>query len=344
MTGALIREQKIELREFPDPEPGAGRVVVRLKATTLCGSDLKMYNSTRQERQTGRDTWGYIGGHESCGVVEKLGPGTKGLKVGDRVIVYHIEGCGYCRFCTAGWMLHCESPEKVSYGYDAHGGLAPFMLAKDVNCVPLPEGLSFADGACCACGTGTAFQSLRRIAVSGCDRFVAYGLGPVGLSAVMLAAAMGAEVTGVDLVAERLKLARELGAGRVIDATKEDPVQVVREMTGGAGAETAADFSGHPDARNQALDCVGVWGRVALVGEGNATTFYPSPQILHRQLTVVGSWVYGLWQLHELTEFLVRQDLHPERMVTHRFALEEAEQAFQTFSTRRSGKVMIEFP
>jgi threonine dehydrogenase-like Zn-dependent dehydrogenase len=275
-------------------------------------------------------------------VVEELGEGVKGLKVGDRVIVYHIEGCGYCKYCKSGWMLHCKNPQKVSYGYDANGGLAPYILAKDATCVPLPDELSFEDGACCGCGTGTAFQGLRRIGVSGQDRFVAYGLGPVGLSGVMLANAMGAKVIGVDLVPERLALAKELGASVVIDASKEDPVAVVRDLTEGEGAEAATDYSGNPQARNWALDCVRIWGRVAFVGEGNKTTLKPSPQMLHRQLTVAGSWVYGLWELEELTRFLVWHDLHPERMITHRFPLEQVKAAFEMFNSRKCGEVAVQ--
>ena len=344
MKGAVVVERDVVLREFPDPEPGPGEVVVRLKATTLCGSDLSLFRASEAQRRSGRDTWGYIGGHECCGVVEELGPYAKGLKVGDRVVVYHIEGCGYCKYCTSGWMLHCINPQKVSYGYDANGGLAPFMLAKDTNCVSLPDELTFGDGACCACGTGTAYQSLRRIALSGRDRFVAYGLGPVGLSAVMLAKAMGAKVIGADLIPERLELAKDLGADSVIDVRETDPVQVVKEMTGGEGAEAAGDFSGNPQARSNALDSVRVWGRVTWVGEGNETSIYPSPQILHRQVDVAGSWVYGLWELHELLEFLAVHDLHPDRMITHHFSLDNVLDAYATFDSGKSGKVVVEFP
>jgi len=343
MKGAVILEKEVELRDFPDPQPGTGQVLVRLKATTLCGSDLHLYNSTRKQREAGRNTWGYIGGHESCGIVEKLGENTKGLAVGDRVIVYHIEGCGYCKYCTAGWMLHCVNEAKVSYGYDANGGLAPFMVANDINCVKLPDQLSFADGACCACGTGTAYQALRRLGVSGRDRFVAYGLGPVGLSGVMLAKAMGAQVIGVDVVQERVEMAARLGAKLTINASQDDPVRLIRQATEGEGAETTADFSGNPQARCNALDSARIWGRVAFVGEGNTLTVSPSPQIISRQLTIVGSWVYGISELNDLLNFLVVHDLHPENMITHRFPLDDVKQAFSTFNTRKSGKVLVEF-
>jgi len=276
MRGAvLLGDKQIELREFPDPEPGLHEVRVKTQASGLCGSELHALYQPPRARREGSSTWGFIGGHEPAGVVDKLGPGVEGLEVGDRVVVYHIQGCGHCKYCRAGWMLHCPVAKR-SYGWDIDGGHADYILVKQENAVKLPDSLTFADGACCACGTGTVFQSLRRLGISGRDRFVAYGLGPVGLSGVMLASAMGAEVIGADLVPERLELAKKLGASVVIDASKQDPVKVVMDMTDGEGAEASADFSGNPQARNNALDSVRIWGRVAFVGEGNLTTVNPS--------------------------------------------------------------------
>lgn len=158
--------------------------------------------------------------------------------------------------------------------------------------------------------SGTAYQASQRLGLSGRDRAALFGLGPVGLGGVMLAKAMGATVYAVDLVPERLELARQLGADVVIDAATDDPVAAIRDLTG---------------------------------GEGNTTTITPSPQMLHKQLTVIGSWVYGLWQPHGLADFLVRHDMHPERMVTHRFPLDQIREALQLFDTGRTGKVMIEW-
>lgn len=344
MRGAvLLGDRQVELQEFPDPQPGINQVVVRMKASGLCGSELHaLYQAPRERREATR-TWGFVGGHEPAGVVEAVGPGVAGVQPGDHVAIYHIQGCGYCKYCRSGWMLHCPNAKR-SYGWDINGGHGDFILVNEENCVKLPDFLTFADGACCACGTGTAFQALRRIGVSGRDRFVAFGLGPVGLSGVMLARAMGAEVIGVDMVPERMTLAQKLGASVVLNAAEDNVVEAIRDLTDGEGAEAAADFSGNPQARNWALDCVRIWGRVAFVGEGNLTTINPSPQMLHKQLTVAGSWVFGLWELKELVDFLARHQLHPDQMVTHRFPLEAIAEALSLFDQGRTGKVMIEWP
>jgi len=284
-----------------------------------------------------------IPGHEPCGVVEQVGPGVVSVKPGDRVSVYHIGGCGHCKYCRAGWMINCAN-EKHTYGWNANGGHADLLLADERNCVRLPDELSFADGAHCACGGGTAYQSLLRLNISGRDRFAVFGLGPVGLGAVALAKAMGATVYAVEVTPERLELGKKMGADVVINPQEQDPVAAIRDLTEGEGAEATADYSANPTARNQALDAARIRGRVAFVGEGHTTTINPSPQMLHKQLTVMGSWVCGLWEMEELVHFMVRRGVRFDKMVTHRFPLEQIDEAMRLFDTGHTGKIVIEWP
>jgi len=325
--------------EFPDPKPGPGQVVLRMKASGLCGSELHgIYQ--RDASMPGRLD-GKIPGHEPAGIVEEIGPGVTAVKPGDRVLVYHIAGCGDCKFCRAGWMINC-SVNKRSYGWDTNGGHAEYMLAEAVNCIHLPEPLTFADGAHIACGGGTAYQALSRLQLSGRDRLAIFGLGPVGLGALIEAKAMGATVYAVDLVQERVELAANLGADVALNGRDTDPLEVIAELTHGEGVETAADFSGSNAGRNNALDACGVWGRVAWVGEGHMTTVEPSPQILHKQLTVIGSWVCGLWQMEELAGFMVRKGISFGPMITHRYSLDKIDEGLVLFDGGRTGKIVVE--
>lgn len=334
-------DREVVHTDVPTPTPGPGQALVRVKASGLCGSELhSLYQVSRERKQLSafRDT---IPGHEPAGVVAAVGPHVHNVTPGDRVAVYHIAGCGECRYCRAGWMINC-STAKRSYGWDADGGHAEFILVDARNCMPLPEPLTFADGAHCACGGGTAYQALLRLGVSGRDRLAIFGVGPVGMGALLLAKAMGATVYAVDLVPERVALAQELGADVAIHAPETDPVAAIRALTGGEGVEAAMDCSADPLARNQTLDVARIWGRVVWVGEGHTTTINPSPQMLHKQLTVMGTWVCGLWQLEELMAFMVRHGLSFERMVTHRFPLSAIAEGLRRFDTRRTGKVIIE--
>jgi threonine dehydrogenase-like Zn-dependent dehydrogenase len=125
MRGVLLPGgSRVELREFPDPVPGIGQAVIRIKASSLCGSDVRAIY--REHLGKGAEGYidGIIGGHEPCGQVESVGPGVTSVRPGDRVAVYHIAGCGHCRDCRGGFMISCSSPQRAAYGWQRDGGHA----------------------------------------------------------------------------------------------------------------------------------------------------------------------------------------------------------------------------
>ena len=188
-----------------------------------------------------------------------------------------------------------------------------------------------------------AYQALRRAAVSGRDAVLVVGLGPVGLAAGLLAGALGAhQVIGADPVGSRLELATALGAVDVAVPSDEDAAQAVLDATGGYGCEVAVDCSGSAPGRALALAGSRRWGRCVLVGEGNRLEVDASPALIHRQLTVHGSWVTSIGHMEELVELLVRWDLHPDRTVTDRLPLDQAAAAYATADEGAGGKVAIE--
>jgi threonine dehydrogenase-like Zn-dependent dehydrogenase len=340
MRGVILPgAARVEMREMPTPEPGWGQVLVRVKASGLCGSDLRaIYHEHTGE---GAERYqGCVAGHEPAGVIEAVGPGVRGFRAGDRVALYHIVGCGRCNECRRGFMISCTSTDRAAYGWQRDGGHADYLLAEERTLVRLPDELSHADGALAACGFGTAYQGIQRAGVSGRDRVLVVGLGPVGLGAVMLAASSGAEVIGVDLVPERLELARKAGAAHVL-LGGEGALKKVLELTGGRGTEVGMDCSGSGAGRLLCLEAARTWGRVVYLGEGGSVTFEPSPLLLHKQLTLMGSWVTGLVEMEGLLEHLARKGLHPESTVTHTFPLAEAEQAYELFDGGKTGKVVL---
>ena len=331
---------RVELREFPDPKPGIGQVVVRMKASSICGSDVRAI----YREHLGKGAEGYvdgtIGGHEPCGQVEEIGRGVTSVKPGDRVAIYHIAGCGHCRDCRGGFMISCRSPRRAAYGWQRDGGHADFLLAEERTLLPLPDQLSYVDGALVACGFGTAWQGILRADVSGRDRVLVTGLGPVGLATLMLAIGSGAEVYGVDINPARREFAKKLGAADTF--SPEEAADHLGAITGGQGVEVAIDCSAAASARVLCLESAGQWGRVVFVGEGGEVAFAPSPSLIHHQLTLRGSWVTGLVEMEDLLGFLVRRGIHPERTVTERFTLEETGEAYRTFDAGEAvGKVVI---
>ncbi|GAC1463873.1 MAG: zinc-binding dehydrogenase [Ktedonobacteraceae bacterium] len=343
MTGVILPgNRQVSRREFPIPEPGHGQVLVRMKASSLCGSDLRAIYRP-QNQGVGPEAYrGVIAGHEPCGIIERVGPGVRRFKAGERVVIYHIAGCGMCRECRSGWMINCAQPGREAYGWQRAGGHADFVLADERTLVPLPDELSYLDGAMVACGMGTAYAACLRASISGRDLVLITGLGPVGLGAALLCQAMGARVVGVEFMAERRELASKLGISSVV-APQEgmDLLTQVQEEARGLGFEVAIDCSGNADARHLCLEAAREWGRVVFVGEGGTVAFEPSPLLLHKQLTLYGSWVCSIQQMEDLVEHLVRWNMHPDIMVTHRFALDQAKEAYELFDTGRTGKLAI---
>jgi threonine dehydrogenase-like Zn-dependent dehydrogenase len=336
---------RVEIREVDVPKPGNGQVLIKMKASSICGSDIRAIY--REHLGVGAEAYqGVIAGHEPSGQVVEVGPGCKEFETGDRVVVYHISGCGVCEDCKHGYMISCHNPQRAAYGWQRDGGHAPFLLAEENTLVRLPDSLSFTDGALCACGFGTVWEALTRMKVNGADRVLVTGLGPVGLAAAMVARGLGAPVVmGAEVAAGRLKLAGELGLfDEVLDAGDGERAQKrIEELTKGRGCEAAIDCSGAPAGRLLALKGTRQWGRCAFVGEGNSVEFEVSPYLIHKQITLYGSWVTSLKHLEDLVERLDRWASRPDRTVTHRFPLEEAAEAYAVADRGESGKVVICF-
>jgi threonine dehydrogenase-like Zn-dependent dehydrogenase len=340
MRGLLVLgERALDLRTYPDPIPGPAEVVLEIKASGICGSDLPPYRAPRN----GRDPESmFISGHEPCGVVVAVGKEVRGVKEGTRVMQHHYSGCGVCKYCRVGYTQLCLHGHTV-HGFTAHGSNADYMVCGASTLVPLSDALTFESGAALACGTGTAYSALKRLDVSGRDTLAIFGQGPVGLSGTMLARAMGARVIAVDVVPARLALAKECGAEVTLNASEVDPIEAIHELTHGEGADAALDCTGSPAARVQAVRSTRVFGRTCLVGEGNTTTFDVSPDIIHRQLTLYGSWTFSSVGLQEAAQFVVDRNVPLQALITRRFPLEEASAAFDHFASGAAGKSVFTF-
>src|SRR4051812_30826446 len=344
MRGAVfLGDRKVELRTFPDPTPGPGEVVIEMKASGMCGSDLKFYRSPPGAAQAALGLGGnadpFIAGHEPCGVIVARGHGVseREAPIGQRVMDHHYAGCGTCAHCRVGWSQLCRAGITV-YGVTAHGGHADYLKVPVRTLVPLPEALSFAEGAAVACGTGTAFGALKRMNLNGGDTLAVFGQGPVGLSATVIGAAMGARVIALETSPERLKLAEKFGADAVINASQEDPVSALKDLTSGEGVDLALDCTGAAAARRAAVRCVRTWGTACYVGEGGDVTLDVSPDMLRRQVTLIGSWTFSATGMQECAEFIAKKRIPLETIFSHRWRLEQADEAYKSFDTQTTGK------
>ena len=334
----------VSVREVPIPVPGHGEVLLRMKASTICGSDIRAIY--REHLGKGPEGYqGVVAGHEPCGQIVSAGPGCRRFRAGDRVIVYHISGCGLCNDCRRGYAISCTSENlRRAYGWQRDGGMADYLLAEEKDLIALPGELSYADGAQVACGFGTAFEGLQKIGISGSDSVLVTGLGPVGLAVAALARKLGAQkIIGLDVLPERLQLALDLGLCDEVLNSCPSSANDVKALTNGQGVERAIDCSGNDAARAIAIRATRKWGKIAFLGEGGKVEFNPSPDLIHDQKTIYGSWVTSLWQMEDLVEQLVRWNLHPADLITHRFPLAQAGDAYSLMASGKCGKVAVCF-
>jgi 2-desacetyl-2-hydroxyethyl bacteriochlorophyllide A dehydrogenase len=344
MRGVVFTgERELELMQFPDPTPDAHDVIVEMKASGMCGTDLHQYRRPKGQSAVAgiqaKDS-PVIVGHEPCGVVVAIGTAVDARQahIGQRVMVHHYTGCTQCNQCRSGWQQLCqEVPVKV-YGNNEHGGHAPYLKVPADTLVPLPDEMSFSAGAAISCGSGTAYSALRRIGVSGNATLAIFGQGPVGLAATQYAKAMGAKVIALDISQQRLERAKAFGADAVINPGSNDPVAAIKDLTHGRLADLTLDTSGNPQARLNAIRATKVWGTMCFVGEGGEVHIDVSPLLMRKQLTLVASWTFSNVIQADCARFSIERGIDVDKLFTHRWKIDQADEAYKLFDKQVDGK------
>ncbi|MBN1400540.1 MAG: alcohol dehydrogenase catalytic domain-containing protein [Anaerolineae bacterium] len=336
----VIGNRQVQVRELPKPEAEHGQVVVRAVEVGVCGSDLHGYRA--QAREGARRL---VSGHELTGVVESVGPGVEHLKPGDRVVAYQAWGCGYCEFCASGRSNLCVNRKIIGKKdrYQKEYSVMPEAVA-----LPLPDWMTFDDGVTLSCAGGTAWGGLQRVKPSCDDALVVFGLGPVGLMGAMWARAMGAYVIGVEVVPERLELGLASGCNAVIDPSNEDVVERVMELTYGYGASVGYEASGNKEAQRLMLEATHYAARlvyVAIGGPGEVidprTARNRGPYLGLR--AIHGTFTFSMGDWYDMLRAIRLQGLQPGKIVTHRFSIDQASEAYAMADSGRCGKVIFQW-
>lgn len=352
MRGVVFKgNRRLEVTDFPDPSPGPGEAIVAIKASGLCGSDLRFY---RDPPGTALSAWGFkntgaenpaiIAGHEPCGEVAELGANVdpRSFTVGDRVMVFHYQGCGVCDLCRTGWTQMCIHGATI-FGANAHGGHAHYIKVPVSSLVPLPAELSFSAGAAIACGTGTAFGAILRGDIRARDTVAVFGAGPIGQSVVQFAHVMGCQVIAVDIASDRLDSAAKLGAHHVIDSSTTDPVAAIMDITHGRGATVTVETSGADAARTAGTRCLGPWGRIVLVGMSGKLELDASADLIIKQVSVIGSYTFSSVIMGDCARYIADRGIDVDWLFTDRWNIEDADRAYKEFDKQARGKAVIEF-
>lgn len=342
----FIGDHRVEVADFPDPSPGPRDVVLRIDSSGICGSDLHTF---RRPGQAGayqsvdpRETRAIIAGHEPVGtVVERGGAVTaEEAPIGLQAICFHYSGCGQCLFCRDERPQLCA--QMLGYGGNAHGGHAEYLVVPVETLVPLPEQLSTKAGACLACGTGTAYGALQRLRRIPDQNLLVVGLGPVGVSTVVYAAALGARVIAVDLDEARRESALTYGAETVLDPAAGNVAELVRELTNGYGVDSAVETSGSTAGRRSALSAVRQEGEAVFVGLGGGNLEVAMDvDVVLAPRSIIGSRTFSKTELAEAAQVAADLKLPLDQMVTAEFALEDAQKAYDEFAAGAVGKYVI---
>ena len=327
----------LALQEVPVPALGRRDCLVRVEATSICGTDLHIYRWDAWAASRLRPP--LIVGHEFCGRVAAVGPDVTEVAVGDYVAGEGHLYCGRCYFCQTGQAHICAHGRII--GVDTDGCFAQYVRMPVVNLWNLDDAVPPAIGAIHD-PLGNAVHAVMRAGVSGASVAVV-GCGPVGLCAAAVARRAGAAaVYGIDVNPYRLALAEGLGVDAAIRADGEDPVAVVRDLTGGLGAEVVLEMSGHPAGIRTAFEMLRKGGRIVLLGippgpvEADLTGWIIFKEA--RVLGVNGRRIFETW--HRMAE-LLRAGLDVSSVVTHRFSLGEYETAFAVLAEGRCGKIVL---
>ena len=331
----LPGDETTRLEDRLDPSPGFGEVLIRVRASAVCGSDMSAFRG--DPVVGGSQNGGIIPGHEVAGEVAELGAGVSSLAVGDRVAIYLAIGCMRCEYCRRGYLMLCARCEII--GFHRPGGDAELIVVPAINCMPLPDEFTAAQGAVVTDMFGTQFSAQARLGVSGTDSVLVFGLGPMGAAAVAVAKARGAHVIGIDPVAGRRELGEKLGADEVLAFDEEELRDVVARA---GGVDVVIECSGNAGAVNAALDAVRPFGRVALVGEAREVPIKPSDQLIRKLTTVIGAWYFPIWQFDAIINFMMRRQVPVESIISHRLSLDDAPEAFEMLRSRSAEKMVFE--
>ncbi len=330
-------EPGVEVREVDDPVAGLGEVMVRVRAASICGSDLGIYDFT--PAYSGM-VLPVVMGHEFSGVVEAVGEGVEGYGAGDRVLSRSVVSCGECRFCIAGMDNLCESSSL--FGIHQDGGFAEYVSVPRGLLYPIPEGMSFEEAALVEPLSNAVHFVNDLTPVEQGDLAVVLGIGPIGLFSAQLLRIAGAEVivTGISVDTERFEIAGRLGL-EAVNVDEVDPVGLVMERTSGRGADVALVAVGASSAVHQAVRLVRKRGHVTVVGIFPGDVAAPMTTVVRREITLAGAYDARAENFEEAVELIESGRITAAELVTHRFPLEEAERAFEVAKSKAGCKVLF---
>ncbi len=338
---ALVKKQAgrgIWLEDIPEPRVGPNDVLIQIHATSICGTDLHIYNWDAWAQKTIPVPMAV--GHEYCGHIVELGSEVRGLAVGDRVSGEGHVTCGHCRNCRAGRRHLCRNTAGV--GVDRPGAFAQYLSLPAANAFRLPDTISD-EIAAILDPFGNATHTALAFNLVGEDVLVT-GAGPIGIMATAVARFVGARhIVVTDVNDYRLDLARQMGASRTVNVQRESLDDAMRHLSMQEGFDVGLEMSGSPAAFSEMLRTMNHGGSVAILGIPSQQSAIDWNQVIFKGLTLKGIYGREMFETWYKMASLLQSGLELRPIITHHFAAQEFERAFQTTASGHSGKVILDW-
>ncbi|MBM3213110.1 zinc-binding dehydrogenase [Candidatus Poribacteria bacterium] len=322
----FLGNSRIEVANLADPKLDQGDVLVKVKASAICGSEMGSYRGPNPMEGNP--------GHEVMGIIADPN-GSKRFRVGDRVGVATIQGCGNCFWCLQGKPDFCKEAKGVNNSH------SEFVVSKEIWLHPLPHDIDDATGVLLAGdGLGVPYGASMRSGTMAGDVNCVFGVGPVGLGVTLVQTFLGVRVIAVDVNPIRLELAKEIGAWKTINwAEANDVRSALLELTAGLGPNKCFECSGKQETLDIALTVTIPEGIVMIIG-GGKQSIDPQRLVFRKNLRMMGNWVCHFSDFNSMLT-MVRNGLQASRIITNRFPLEQADEAYKRFSQGLEGKVIL---
>ena len=329
----------LQVADMPIPKPDPGEILVQIKATGICFTDVSILNNIYKGRKPVPIPM--IMGHEGAGVIAELGQGVADHAVGDKVALEALSGCGKCLQCRNGFKNMCVDWEHV--GITCHGTFAEYLVLPAILAHKMPDDMDFADAAFME-PLSLVVRSLEKVTPMVGETVAIVGPGSLGIFHLQAFKAAGASkviMVGLEQDRYRFEIASELGADHIINISEQDPVEAVLEYTDGLGADIVVETANSPKATQMTFDLAAPRGRVVLFGLYPEASFSPV-QMLRKGLTVFGDVALVPRQFLRAMNWVVSGKVSSKKMIKKRFALDQAEEAFEADRQGETVKVLFE--
>jgi len=334
MKTAVIRpDSRVEIIDEEKPKAKDNLVVVKVHTSPMC-TEFYDYRDGKESLCLG---------HEAAGQVVEVDRSDI-VKVGDRVVVMPQYPCGRCELCLNGDYIHCENVVDPLEMCSCNSGVATYsqyVIKQDWLLLPIPDSMSYDEASMACCGLGASFGAVNLLNINSSDTVLVTGLGPVGLGTIINCISLGAKVIGVARNKYRAKLARELGASIILDPSDPNCIKQLSDLTSGLGADKSIECSGGKIYQRICIDGTRRKGQVAFVGESNELGVNISDDLIRKGLSVSGSWHWNLNDSKQMMNTIQNNIGLINKLITHRFSLNQVEEAFKVQISGTCGKVLL---